>query len=178
MGEIKSTLDLVMEKTKHLSLSAEEKQNQKMVEIEKRVNGLLQRYQDQVLSMEQLQVEYTRLKQELGLPDDRFLVNQALNKIDLGGDNRPLLELLNQLCGPEIAGINSILNEFQEEFNSAASYRMVELREDLARKYFISGSAVVPNLQADDAWRAAAGAIRSRYDEKLAGQREKIGNSL
>jgi hypothetical protein len=29
MGEIKSTLDLVMEKTKHLSLSDEEKLNQK-----------------------------------------------------------------------------------------------------------------------------------------------------
>jgi len=34
MGEIKSTLDLVMEKTKNLSLSSEERQEQKNKEIE------------------------------------------------------------------------------------------------------------------------------------------------
>ena len=177
MGEIKSTLDLVMEKTKHLSLSEEEKQNQKKNEIEKRVNGLLQKYQDQVLSLEQLLTEYARLKQKLGLSDDHFLINQAINKIDLTGDNRFLLELLNQFCGPKIAGIDSILNDFQEEFNSAASYRLVELREELARKHSISGSAVVPNLQADGVWQAEAGEIRSRYDMKLAAEREKIKNS-
>ena len=72
MGEIKSTLDLVMEKTKHLSLSDEEKQSQKKAELEKRVNGLLQKYQDQVLSLEQLLGEYTRLKQERSLPTTAF----------------------------------------------------------------------------------------------------------
>ena len=173
MGEIKSTLDLVMEKTKHLSLSDEEKQNQKKAELEKKVNGLLQKYQDQVLSVEQLQGEYARLKQEFSLPDDSFLVHQTMNKIDLTGDNRLLLELLKHFCSSGIAGIESIINEYQDEFNSAASYRLVELREDLAREHSISGSAVVPNLQADDAWQAEAGEIRSRYDKKLVDEREK-----
>jgi hypothetical protein len=174
MGEIKSTLDLVMEKTKHLSLSDEEKQNQEKAELEKRVNGLLQKYQDQVLPLKQLHGEYARLKQELNLPDDGFLVHQTMNKIDLTGDNRLLLELLKHFCSSGIAGIESIINEYQDEFNSAASYRLVELREDLAREHSISGSAVVPNLQADDAWQAEAGEIRSRYDKKLVEEREKI----
>ena len=178
MGEIKSTLDLVMEKTKHLSLSDEEKQNQKKVEIEKRINGQLQKYQDKVLSMEQLQTEYARLKQELSLPDDSCLVNQAINKIDLTGDNRLLLELLNQFCSSGVDRIESVLNEFQDEYNSAASYRLVELREDLARKHSISGSAVVPNLEADDAWQVEAGEIRSRYDKNLAAERENLENSF
>ena len=177
MGEIKSTLDLVMEKTKHLSLSDEEKQNQKKVELEKRVNGLLQKYQDQVLSMDQLLGEYTRIKQELSLPDDSFLVNQTINKIDLTGDNRYLLVLLKQFCGSGIDGIETLLNEFQDEFNSAASYRLVELREDLARKHSISGSAVVPNLQADEVWQSEAGEIRSRFEKKLEAEREKIESS-
>lgn len=175
MGEIKSTLDLVMEKTKHLSLSEEEKQKQKSAEIEKRMNGLLQKYQDQVLPMEQLHKEYARLKQEFSLPDDSFLVNQTMNKIDLSGDNRYLLELLKQFCGSGIAGIESILNEFQDEYNSAASYRLVELREELAAKHYISGSAVMPNLQADDAWQAEVGEIRSRFEKKLSAERNKIG---
>ena len=174
MGEIKSTLDLVMEKTKHLSLSDEEKQTQKKVELEKRVNGLLQKYQDKVVSIEQLHTEYARLKQELRLPDDSFLVDQAINKIDLTSENRLLLNLLKEFYSSGIGGIDSILNEFQDELNSLSSYRMVEIREELAGKYSISGSAVVPNLEADDAWQVEAGEIRSRYEKKLAAEREKI----
>ena len=174
MGEIKSTLDLVMEKTKHLSLSDEEKKNQKQIESEKRINGLLQKYRDQVLSMEQLYTEYDRLKKELNLPDDTGLVNQIIDKIDLTADNRLLLALLNNLCDSGTEGIETLLGEFQEEFNSAASYRMLELREGLAQKHSIFGSAVVPNLQADDAWQAEAGALRARFAEKLEGEKEKF----
>ena len=141
------------------------------------MNGLIQKYQDQALTIEQLLTEYNRLKQELSLPDDSFLVNQTIDKIDLTGDNRYILELLKQFHGSSTAGIESILNDFQDEFNAAASYRLVELREDLAREHSISGSAVVPNLQADHAWQAEAGEIRSRFEERLEAEKGKIGRS-
>ncbi|MBW2432576.1 MAG: hypothetical protein JRF36_03165, partial [Deltaproteobacteria bacterium] len=51
MGEIKSTLDLVMEKTRNLNLSDEEKQDQKNKEIESRLNGLLQKFEDQIITL-------------------------------------------------------------------------------------------------------------------------------
>ena len=54
MGEIKSTLDIVMEKTQNLSLSTEERQEQHNIEIVKRIKGLLQKYQDQTLSKNDL----------------------------------------------------------------------------------------------------------------------------
>ena len=176
MGEIKSTLDLVMEKTKHLSLSDEEKQNQKQIEVKKRINGLLQKYRDQVLSMEQLYTEYDRLKKELNLPDDTGLVNQIIDKIDLAADNRPLMALLNNLCESGTEGIEALLGEFQEELNSAASYRMLELREGLAQKHSIFGSAVVPNLQADDTWLEEADVLRTRFAEKLGAEKDKLQN--
>ena len=50
MAEIKSTLDLVMEKTKHLSLNDEEKLTQTNSAMEKRVSGVLKKCQDQILS--------------------------------------------------------------------------------------------------------------------------------
>ena len=48
MGEIKSTLDLVLEKTKNLNLSDAEKQDQKNVEIESRLRGLLHKHHLQI----------------------------------------------------------------------------------------------------------------------------------
>lgn len=50
MAEIKSTLDLVMEKTKDLSLSDEERQGQKNKEIGSRIRGLLNKFQDKAIS--------------------------------------------------------------------------------------------------------------------------------
>jgi hypothetical protein len=174
MGEIKSTLDLVMEKTRHLSLSDEEKQKQKNVEIEKRINGLLQKCHNQILSTDELQKEYARLKKEFSLANDSCLINQIINSIDPVGDNLLLLALLNKFCDDGGAGVESLLGEFQDEFNSAASYRLVELREDLAKNHHISGSAVVPNLQTDGDWLAEAGALRARFAKELEAEKEKL----
>ena len=73
MGEIKSTLDLVLEKTKHLSQSSEEKQAQIQKDIENRVNGILQKYLDGLFSLEQLQRDYDALKAEFNLPENTIL---------------------------------------------------------------------------------------------------------
>ena len=43
MGEIKSTLDLVLEKTRHLSQSSEEKQAQTQKDTGNRINGMLKK---------------------------------------------------------------------------------------------------------------------------------------
>jgi hypothetical protein len=174
MGEIKSTLDLVMKKTEHLSLSAEERQEQNNIEIKKRIKGLLQKYQDQTLSKDELDTEFAKLKKEFSFSDDTPVVNSILKELDLNKENFKLLALLKKYCGKDAAAIESVLNEYQDEINSAASYRMVQLREDLAKRNSISGSAVVPNLQADDTWLAEAGDIRSKFEQKLEEEKVRI----
>ncbi len=84
MGEIKSTLDLVLEKTKNLTLSSEEKETQK-----------------------------------------------------------------------------------QKEYITASQNRIERLREDLAQRYNISGSAVLPNLDADEQWRQETREMRAGYEDQL-----------
>jgi len=174
MGEIKSTLDLVMEKTKHLSLSSEEKQTQEQAEIKKRINGLLQKYQDQILAGDDLTAEIEKLKKEFSLSDDAPVVSQLLDRLDLEKDNHQLLVLLNTYCSKDLETVESVLNEFKDELSAAASYRMVQLREDLAQKHSMSGSAVVPNLQADDTWQAEAAEIRSKFKAMLQEAKDKI----
>jgi hypothetical protein len=109
MGEIKSTLDLVMKKTEHLNLSAEERQEQINIEIEKRIKGLLQKYQDQTLSKNDLDTEFTKLKKEFSFSDDTPVVNSILKELDLNKDNYKLLALLNNYCGKDSAAIESVL---------------------------------------------------------------------
>ena len=58
MAEIKSTLDLVLEKTRDMTLSSDEKQQQQREAIETRFRGLLQKYIDGSLTREQY--DFTR----------------------------------------------------------------------------------------------------------------------
>ena len=174
MGEIKSTLDLVMEKTKNLSLSTEEREEQKEIEIGKKIRGILQRLQDQTLTMGQLNSEYDRLKKENNLSDNTLLMNEIFNRLDLNKHDQKLLALLKDLCGANAKEIESILNDYQDAINAAASYRMIELREDLAQKHYISGSAVVPNLDADETWQAEGRDIRTKFEQKLDGEKDKL----
>jgi hypothetical protein len=177
MAEIKSTLDLVMEKTKNLSLSSEERQQQKTLEIENRIKGLLQKFQDRSLSIDQLKVEYGRLVKDNHLTDNTLLLNQIVDRLDLNKDNHLLLALLTDMCDADTQEIESVLNEFQEAIRSAASHRMLELKENFAQKHAIAGSAVVPNLQADETWQAEVSDMRAIFEQKLDEQKGKLGCS-
>ena len=167
MGEIKSTLDLVMEKTKNLSLSSEERQAQKNQEIESRIRGLLQKFKDQVLSDDNLKAEYQKLQKEYDLSGNAPLIREICGQIELGANNHTWLELLAQLKVADIERVTSVLHEFDEIIDAAAQEQSKILLDKLAKAHFISGSAVVPNLEADKAWQKKAREIRVKFEPLL-----------
>lgn len=176
MGEIKSTLDLVMEKTKNLNLSNEEKQDQKNKEIESRLRGLLQKFQDQQITLERFKSEYQTLRKGFNLmgKQNEHLLKAVCGQIELGKKNQALFELLSQFADASIEGITSVLQEFDEAIDAAARERSKISKDKLAEEHFISGSAVVPNLEADKAWREQARGIRAKFEESLNQAKTKL----
>ena len=167
MGEIKSTLNLVMEKTKNLSLSDEEKRAQKQKETESRIKGLLQKYLDGLLAKNQLRIDYESLKKEFDLSGDTSMIDEILSRLDPNQDNQLMLEILEECCRVNSSAISTIIDDFRNAYHEAAGERMTQLKEDLARDYAISGSAVVPNLDADQQWRRTEGEMRLRFEDRL-----------
>jgi hypothetical protein len=163
MGEIKSTLDLVMEKTKNLNLSDAEREEQKNKEIKNRLRGLVQKFQDNILSTDNFKSDYRKLKEEYGLAGNRHLIDEICSQIMPAKDNQALFDLLAEFEVSEFEGLRSVLGEFQAALDSAAGQRREILKDQLAKKHFISGSAVVPNLENDDEWRRSAGKIKLKY---------------
>jgi hypothetical protein len=174
MGEIKSTLDLVLEKTRHLSQTSEEKQAQTLKSTENRINGLLQKYVDGLFSIEQLQRDYEKLKTEFKLPNHATLAGQVINRLDPDRDNRALFEVLGQCCHLDSSGLADVIKQYQAGYQTAAQGRMEALKENLAQKHNISGSAVVPNLETDDNWRRKAQTMVSRVKQKLDQEKERL----
>jgi hypothetical protein len=174
MGEIKSTLDLVLERTKHLSQSSEEKQAQKQKDIENRLNGMLQKYQDGLLSLGQLQRDYEALKTEYKLPDNTTLADQVIIRLDPDLDNRALFEVLEHCCQLDYTGLAEVIEGYRADCHKAALSRIEPMKERLAREYRISGSAVVPNLASDEQWHREAQALISVVKQKIIQERVKL----
>jgi hypothetical protein len=175
VGEIKSTLDLVLEKTKNLNLSDKEKRDQKDKELEGRLRGLLQKYEDQRVTPERFESEYEALRAEFNVTKspDVNLLNVICARIELGRDNQALLELLSRFTDPENRGIRSVLDEYAKAIGASVNERSKTVKDKLAKAHFISGSAIVPNLETDQAWREEAAEIRAAFEEAL--DRAKTG---
>ncbi|HAY38275.1 MAG TPA: hypothetical protein DCY53_02375 [Desulfobacteraceae bacterium] len=178
MGEIKSTLDLVMEKTRHLTLSQEEKEAQNRIEVNKRLQGLLQKYQDNLLRKENLNKELDNLKIAYNLNVDEMLADLLLNSLKIGRDNTVFLELLNEIFGLNLSGIETIFQNFKATVKSATKKRVDQIKTDLSVKRFISGSAVIPNLESDSEWLSMLGHIMDGFDQTLNKEKAALTKEL
>jgi len=167
MGEIKSTLDLVLEKTKNLTLSSEEKEEQQQKEIENRIKGMMQKYQDGILPKNQLITDYEILKKEYNMSQNRALITEVTRRVEPDRDNQLLLEVLQECCAIDTATIESIIENFRKAYLAASQNRMELLKDNLAQQYNIAGSAVLPNLEADGQWRQEAREMRAGYEDQL-----------
>lgn len=178
MGEIKSTLDLVMEKTRHLTLSQEEKEAQNRIEVNKRLQGLLQKYQDNLLRKENLNKELDNLKIAYNLNVDEMLADLLLNSLKIGRDNTVFFELLNEIFGLNLSGVETIFQNFKATVKSASKKRVDQIKTDLSVKRFISGSAVVPNLESDREWLSMLGHIMDGFDQTLSKEKAALTKEL
>ena len=172
MSEIKSTVDIVLEKTKHLTLSEDEKRAQKKKEARQNLAGLLQKYQDEVLDIHQLKDNLNKLREFSDFIDTHALVSEILNRIELDKDNRSFMVILDDICQADLDGLKAVLSEYQKTLDMRRDQRSDHITEKLSCHYHVSGSAVLPNLTAEDGWAAELQTIYAEYNRLLS--REKV----
>ncbi|MBN1103008.1 MAG: hypothetical protein JXL84_06300 [Deltaproteobacteria bacterium] len=168
MGEIKSTLDIIMEKTKNLTMTEEEKRAFKEQETAGKVTGLVQRYADGVITGLRFEEGVADLDRESGDKDTvrRFLVEEAVGHIHLGWDNEPFLRILELVPGTGVAAAREILDGFVDRVVRRRDEHEERLRLRLS-DLGISGSAVIPNLEADHEWKQGLEELDREMKQKL-----------
>lgn len=149
MGEIKSTLDLVMEKTRHMTLSAEEKARQQKADFEKRLQGLLQQYEDQVLSTDELRKRIEQLQAELKVYERQLVAEAVLMRIDPDSISERQLDMVSSLVPSARIILQKILESHREKHAEFFQAGKQLLLDKLAGQHGIKGSAVLPNIEKD-----------------------------
>jgi hypothetical protein len=171
VGEIKSTLDIVMEKTKHLILSKEEKQHQKNKEAKQNLSGLLQKYQDTLINFERLKDMLKELQESYDYIDTQTVVREVLARIDLDHDNTSLIIILDKIGHVDTGNLKKVLSDYRDTVRIARNKSSDQAKEKLANEYHISGTAVLPIIATDDKLRAYLLHIRTEFLQRL--NREK-----
>lgn len=170
MAEIKSTLDLVMERTRGLSMSDKEKKEMKQKELSDKISALIERFINDYMGMKWLEAELN----DLGMGKDpkirEVLKGEILNRLSSNGSDPEVTEKLldalegvagfrSDACRGIIAAYNSALAEQKRIFSE-------KTKEGLAAQG-ISGPAVVPNIEADPGWTAAREKLAEDFRQKI-----------
>ena len=171
MAEIKSTLDITMEKAKKFSVTEEEKQGFRRQELEGKIKGLVQKTLDGILDSERFQVEVVALQAKEKEQVDRILKDEVVARLEVEANSEELLKILEHTAGAEKAAAKKTLADFEMKTAKQKDSRRKELLESFKKKG-ISGSAVLPNLDADPEWLRVKSEMRRQLQEEI---RKAIG---
>jgi hypothetical protein len=154
MAEIKSTIDLIMERTKNLSASQEEREAYQRREREKHIRGLVQRLLDYSLTLDDVKDELAREKKSNREADVMAFLKEALaGHVDPEADNERLFRIVNELVGTPEDRLRETLLACQAESSGWKTDQLERQKKDLEATG-VSGSAVVPNPEVDPQWKA------------------------
>ncbi len=170
MGEIKSTLELALERSKKFALSDQEKQELKQKEILLKANSLFHRYRDGHFSLNEVLEEVDKMDQKTAKTVKESLLSQWVDALTLNDDHERLFKGMEALKSQSLDEMRTrfqrLLSKYQEERQRLKEKWSAQLERALKKKG-ISGSAVEPNLEKSDLWGKENERLTHSYREEL-----------
>ncbi len=168
MAEIKSTLDLIMEKTRDLLPTEAEKKAHREKEWSRKIRGHLRRVLDGAMSPQALLAEISSTPPPPGVTTSLLLKKELMDRIDPGADNERILGLLESLCGENTEGLKKALTAYRERVEEKKAALSAAVLADLAARK-ITGPAVSPNVESHEDFRSFVDEERNAFRKGLEG---------
>jgi hypothetical protein len=174
MAEIKSTLDIIMEKAKKFSVTQEEKEGFRRQELEGKIKGLVQKTIDGILDSERFQVEVAAVEAKNSHMVYQILKEEVVGRIEVDANSEALLKMSENISGPASSAVRKTLADFQKKGEKQKESRRKALVKEFKKKG-ISGSAILPNVDADSDWLRMKSETRRQLQEEIRKVIEKGG---
>jgi hypothetical protein len=177
MAEIKSTLELAMERTKKIAISDKEREEIKRKEVSQKVNSLFLRYVEGHLTLNEILKETERMENNGSTTAKKTLLSQWIDAISLNEEDERLLKGIESLKYRDLDDVKQkllhLLSQYLREKERIKQEVEVQSLESL-RRDGISGSAAEPNIEKGQIWKKELEKLDHLYREKL----EEIKNQL
>lgn len=167
MAEIKSTLELVMQKTQHLKLNTDEKKQHAADRIKKTANGLLQQYVDQRMDAVTIKERLESFDASSADMAQKALFGLTLSQLQIDQDQPLHFKLLETLFELNCDPLKKIYTEFQAVLAKKLQEKSNDWSRYWATEHNISGTALVPNLNNEDDWLTTTTELKKQYTLKL-----------
>jgi hypothetical protein len=165
MAEIKSTLELIMERTRNLTMTDEEKETLKRKEAVGKANGSAQKYLDGLIGIGTLKAEMESA--EKNFPDYRKIMETALlEHLNPESENRKIFDALEQAMGIDAGPLRKRISRFQDEIEMEKGKISDRLNHALADRH-ISGSAVLPNPARDETMQSRIQKMKEEFRKEI-----------
>jgi len=177
MAEIKSTLELAMERTKQIAISGEEREEIKQKEILQKAMSLFHRYTEGSLSLKEVEKEIGRLEEKTRSVVKEILLSRWAEALSLNGENERLFIGIEFLKGrtvdPFREKVNGLLSRYQEEKEKLKG-EVRDRRVEALKGEGIYGSAVDPRIEADPLWKKEQEKLDHQFGISLEKLREQF----
>jgi hypothetical protein len=169
MAEIKSAIELAMERTRNLVMSREEREASARQELEGRLKALLRRYLEGMSSLDAFHGEIAKIEAD-EISKKSLLFDLIIDEYDFGSNDERVLPLLEMLdAGPQ-KPLTSQLGTLRRGFREEMKKREIIVREDVRnslREMGITGDGAEPNLEAWNEWRQAREEVVKLFRQRL-----------
>ena len=170
MGEIKSTLDLAMERANKMDILPKEIEDIKKNEYLKISQGIVNRYLNSEFHIHKFTKEINKYNENERKILEESLFLEFVNALSLSIDNTRLFEAIEALnqgnVTPILEKIDTLCRDFSEEKKSRQNEAENEIKKRLGT-IGISGTSVRPRIHSWKEWNDALDSLVSEYDAKL-----------
>lgn len=165
MSKIKSTLDIVMERTKNMQMSEEEKQVLHRKEGSAKVDGWIQKYFNGKMYLRELKIQ---LEAEENIHPElrKIFKNELINRIEPEGENNIIFQALTEVLGTDSEQYALKIKSFREKLKEQKEKHAIEFLKQLEQNG-IRGSSIIANLQNDTQWKSLHEQLLSDFRKEL-----------
>ncbi len=169
MAEIKSTVELALERTKGLRLSHEEMEKMKEEEVQLKAAGLVNRFLEVDFHLRDVEKELAKFDPQQRKHLEQLFLQHLIEAMNLDKDNDLILQGLEALLPKSawaVKKIKDLVQMYQLRKKDESLKTKTELLAGLER-LGISGSAVHPKIEGSPEWEQAVSTFKPGFEEEL-----------
>lgn len=176
MAEIKSAIEIAMERTQGLRLSSEEKEKLRGEEFQSKAHALVNRFLEIDLHFREVEKELAKYSSEQRIRLEKIMIRDLAEALNLDRDNELIFQGIETLA-PEKKGTAPKIRELTQEYQQqkeAARRKTAEVLRARWQSLGISGSAVIPKVAESPEWADALKAFRPSCEARLQSLKKEI----